>query len=295
MTFPQVLPESQKLIEMGARIVLTLLVAFVLLRIAYLIVHRFERLMTRAAERQGESGGSRARTLGQVMRSFIMAIVLGTVAIHVLAILGWDVKPLLAGAGILGVALGFGAQSLVRDWIAGVFILLENQYTVGDAIEVNGRPATVEKISVRSTTLRDFNGYVHFVPNGEMRIITNRSRDWNRIAVDVPVHSSEDIEAALAACRAEAAALNADPVWSARMVEPTRLWGVESLEGGEARIRLVVRARPGPDAPETARELRRRVLRAFAEAAIRYPVVPRVESALDAGAAGAAQSRNEPV
>lgn len=295
MTFPQVLPESQKLIEMGARILLTLLVAFVVVRIAYLIVHRFERLMTRASERQGESAGSRARTLGQVMRSFLMAIVLGTAAIHVLAILGWDVKPLLAGAGILGVALGFGAQSLVRDWIAGVFILLENQYTVGDAIEVNGRPATVEQISVRSTTLRDFNGFVHFVPNGEMRIITNRSRDWNRVAVDIPVHSSEDVEAALAACRAEVAALNADPVSGARMLEPARLWGVESLEGGEARIRLVVRARPGPDAPEIARELRRRVLRAFAEASIRYPVVPRVEPAPVAGAAGAAHSRNEPV
>jgi len=87
------------------------------------------------------------------------------VVVQVLAVLGWDVRPLLAGAGIVGVALGFGAQTLVRDMIAGMFILAENQYAVGDLIEVNGRAATVEAITVRSTTLRDFNGFVHFVPN----------------------------------------------------------------------------------------------------------------------------------
>src|SRR6266705_4195962 len=107
--------------------------------------------------------------------------------IHVLAVLGWDVKPLLAGAGLLGVVLGFGAQTLIRDVIAGFFILVENQFSVGELIEVNGNAATVEDLTVRCTRLRDFNGFVHFVPNGEMKIVTNRSRGWTRIAVDLPI------------------------------------------------------------------------------------------------------------
>src|SRR5512141_1710890 len=139
VTFPQVLPESEKLVEMGWRLLLTLVVAFVLQRLGYLLIHRFERLMTRAGERQGDPSGSRARTLGQVMRSFLTAIIAATAVIHSLAILGWDVKPLLAGAGILGVALGFGAQSLVRDWISGWFILVEDQFDVGDWVEINGQ------------------------------------------------------------------------------------------------------------------------------------------------------------
>jgi small conductance mechanosensitive channel len=104
---------------------------------------------------------------------------------------------LLAGAGIVGLAVGFGAQTLVRDVIAGVFILLENQFAVGDIIEIAGKPATVEAVTVRSTTLRDYNGYVHFVPNGEMKIVTNRSRGWNRVFIDVVVAGDQDADRAL--------------------------------------------------------------------------------------------------
>ena len=183
--------------------------------------------------------------------------------------LGWDVRPLLAGAGILGVALGFGAQTLVRDVIAGVFILAEDQFAVGDLIEVNGRPATVEVITVRSTTLRDFNGHLYFVPNGEMRIVVNRSRGWARLAVDVAVPPDEDIERALAACEKVAESVNRDPAWRGRLLDPVQMWGIEGLSGIEAQIRLVVRAEPGPGAPETARELRRRIMLAFADARLR--------------------------
>jgi small conductance mechanosensitive channel len=169
----------------------------------------------------------------------------------------------------VGVALGFGAQTLVRDVIAGLFILGENQFSVGDVIEIDGKPAAVEGLSLRSTTLRDFNGYVHFVPNGELKTVTNRSRGWTRLAVDVPVGGDQSLERALDVCRRVVDGMNADPEWKARLLDPVELWGVESLTGPEASIRIVVRARPGSDAAEAARELRYRAHRALTEATVR--------------------------
>jgi small conductance mechanosensitive channel len=196
-------------------------------------------------------------------------LVAGAVIIHSLAVLGWDVRPLLAGAGILGVALGFGAQTLVRDVIAGIFILAEDQFAVGDLIEVNGKAATVELLTVRSTTLRDFNGHLHFVPNGELKIVVNRSRGWSRLAVDVPIAADQDVERGLDVCEKVAKTMNDDAAWRPRLLDPVEVWGVEGLTGAEALVRLVVRARPGADAPEAARELRRRIVQGLATARVR--------------------------
>jgi small conductance mechanosensitive channel len=140
---------------------------------------------------------------------------------------------------------------------------------VGDLIEVNGTAATVEDLTVRSTRLRDFNGHVMVVPNGEMKIVTNRSRGWNRIAVDVPIAAEEDLDRALGVCRAVVQKMNADPAWKDRMLEPIDMWGVESLLGNEVTVRMVIRARPGADAPQSARELRRRIHIGLNESAVR--------------------------
>ena len=142
-------------------------------------------------------------------------------------------------------ALGFGAQTLVRDMIAGVFIIVEDQFGVGDLIEVDGKAATVEELTVRRTTLRDFNGYLHFVPNGEMKIVVNRSRGWNRVAVDVPIAADQDVDRALEVCRRVADAMNAEPEWRERLLDDDR--GVGGRGAGPARMRrsaLVVRAVP---------------------------------------------------
>ena len=183
--------------------------------------------------------------------------------------MGWDVRPLLGGAAVLGVALGFGAQTLVRDVIAGIFILAEDQFGVGDLIEVNGVGATVEALTVRSTTLRDFHGYLHFVPNGEMKVVVNRSRGWTRLAVDVPVAAHENVDAAIDICQRVADSVNAERTWRGRLLDDVQVWGIEMMAGQEILIRLVVRALPGSDAPETARELRRRLHAALIEAGIR--------------------------
>ena len=262
------LPEGEKLLDSAVRIALAIGFGFVVQRLLFLLVGRVEAFIVRAG-RGSAQAGQRARTLGQILRNLCTVTVMGAVIIRSLAVLGWDVRPLLAGAGILGVALGFGAQTLVRDVIAGVFILAEDQYAVGDLVEVNGRPATVEVITVRSTTLRDFNGHLYFVPNGEMRIVVNRSRGWARLAVDVAVPPDEDVERALATCEKVAESVNRDSAWRGRLLDPVQVWGVEGLSGTEAQIRLVVRAEPGPGAPETARELRRRIVRAFADTRLR--------------------------
>ena len=264
------LPASDVLADMGARIAITLVIAFIVQRLLFLLWGRLAAFVVRAAHDQG-AAVQRAHTLKLILRH-LTTVVLGlAVLIRSLDVLGWDVKPLLAGAGILGVALGFGAQTLVRDWIAGLFILIENQFSVGDTVDINNRPAIVEAMTVRSTTLRDFNGYLHFVPNGEMKIVTNRSRGWNRLAVDIAVRAGQNLDRALDRCREIAKEMNADPAWNTRLLEPIHVWGIERLGADGVVIRLVVRARPGGVVAEAARELRRRVHHALAEAGIQYP------------------------
>ena len=253
----KLIPESEKLAEMGIRLALTAVGAFRLMQAARLLVGRLRHWMVRAGhDRPGSA--QRAQTVAQTLRSLATAVSWAGAFIHTLEIFGWDVKPLLAGAGILGVALGFGAQTLVRDLIAGYFILIENQFAVGDLVEVAGQPSLVEEVTLRCTRLRSFNGFVHYVPNGEFKTVTNRSRDWNRLTVDVPVGANEDLGRALRLCRGVVDGLNAEPAWRERLLEPAELWGVESLVGAEVQLRMVVRSRPGADAFQVARELRLR-------------------------------------
>ena len=266
--FQRLIPEGEKLVDMGVRVGIALVLAFLAQRALFLLVRRGQVLIERVGHGH-DRARQRARTIGQIFRPLVTVVVGVTAAVYVLSVLGWDVRPLLAGAGILGVALGFGAQTLVRDVIAGVFILAEDQFGVGDLIEVNGKAATVEALTVRCTTLRDFNGFVHFVPNGEMKTVVNRSRGWNRLAVDVPIAADEDVDRALELCRGAAAAMNAEPAWKARLLDDIVVWGVEQMGSQELQVRIVVRAEPGSDSHEAARELRRRVQRALVQAGLR--------------------------
>ena len=266
--FAKLIPDADKLADIGVRLGLTFLIAFAIHWLFSLAIGRFESIVAEV-DGGGEHGDQRAKTLGGVLRRAVAALVVMGAVIHGLAVLGWDIRPILAGAGVLGLAIGFGAQTLVRDTIAGAFILGENQYGVGDLIEVNGKPATVEELSLRFTRLRDFNGYVYFVPNGEMKIVVNRSRDWQRVAVDVPVASDANLDTALDVCRRVADAMNADPAWKERLLDPVEVWGIELLGPTEATFRFVVRGRPGSDAVDAARTLRQRAHRALIAAGFR--------------------------
>src|SRR5262245_14200254 len=267
----RLLPESETLIDLGVRAGLAIVVGFLAQRALFLVVVRSQKWIEHAGK-DSQHARRRAQTVGHILRNLITTVELVAVTLYVLSVLGWDIRPLLATAGIAGVALGFGAQTLVRDVIAGLFIIFEDQFGVGDLIEVNGKAATVEGLTVRCTTLRDFHGYLHFIPNGEMKVVVNRSRGWNRLAVDVPVAPDENADRALDLCRRVAAAMNAEPEWRSRMLDDLQVWGLESLGSHELSIRLVVRAVPGSDAHEVARELRRRLHRAMIEGGVRLGI-----------------------
>jgi small conductance mechanosensitive channel len=270
----RLLPESGRLLDMALRVGLAIVFGFLFQRLLFLLVWRSEVWIERVG-RKSPMARKRARTIGQIFRSLFTVLVVGGVILYVLSVLGWDVRPLLATAGIAGVALGFGAQTLVRDVIAGIFIIAEDQFGVGDLIEIDGKAATVEVLTVRSTTLRDFHGFLHFVPNGEMKIVVNRSRGWNRLAVDVPVGHEEDLDRAIAVCRRVAAAMSAESPWREKLLDPIEVWGLETLSASEMLLRLVLRGEPGPEVHDAARELRRRLHQAMVENEIR--LVPQRE------------------
>jgi small conductance mechanosensitive channel len=266
-----ILPTAEAMLDIAVRVALAIVIGWLAQRLIFLLIGRIETWVVKSGD-GGAYAHHRARTLVEILRNVTTVVIVVVVISFSIEVIGWDIRPLLAGAGLLGVVVGFGAQTLVRDLIAGIFILAEDQFAVGDVIEVNGQAATVERLSVRSSTLRDFQGRLYFVPNGEIKIVINHSRGWHRLAIDVPVGTDQDVERALAACEKVAATMNDDAAWRDRLLDPVDVFGVEHLSGAEVQIRLVVRARPGPDAAEAARELRRRILMALAAANVRLAI-----------------------
>ncbi len=276
-------PDSERLGTVLVRLAITLLVALVLQRAGFLLVRRAERLLVRAAQDRPASR-QRARTLGQTTRHLITTVVAAGALLHGLDVLGWDVKPLLVGASILGAGLGFGAQSLVRDLIAGAAILIEDQFSVGDAVEVAGTVATVEEVTLRATRLRDYQGRLLFVPNGEMRIVVNHSRDWHRSVIDVPLAANQDLARALEAASAATGELAADPARRAEMLDPPQMIGLERVGADGVVLRLAVRSAPGAPAANLARDLRRIALERLRVAGVSIAAPPpNISTAPDAG------------
>lgn len=213
---------------------------------------------------------ARAQTITAVMRSIATAII-GTFAlIYVLGALGLDLGPLLAGAGVAGVALGFGAQSLVKDFLSGIFMLIEDQYGVGDVVDVGEASGTVEEVSLRVTRLRDANGTVWHVPNGQIQRVGNKSQQWARAVIDVPVSPSADLErAALIIGQA------ADAVWASDeavsdVLDRPEVLGLEYLGPDAATIRVQGKTRPGAQW-RVSRLLRVRIAEALTEAGVDLP------------------------
>lgn len=168
-----------------------------------------------------------------------------------------EIGPLLAGAGILGLAVSFGAQSLVKDVIAGFFILMEHQFDVGDVIEVAGKSGAVERMTLRVVMLRDLEGTLHVVPNGQIATVSNRTRGWSRAVLDIGVGYASDVDQALETLRNEARAFADDSAWSFKLDGPPEVVGVQGLGDNAVTIRVMLRTRPGMQW-EVGREFRRR-------------------------------------
>jgi len=200
----------------------------------------------------------RAATLGSVLKSATSAIIFVIAFLLVLSELKIDLAPFIAGTSIVGVALGFGAQSIVKDFLAGMFMLMEDQYGVGDVIDFEKASGTVEAVGLRSTRLRDVNGTVWYVRNGEVVRVGNKSQGFAQVVLDVPIDAWADVDRASAAMAAVSHEMSEEEDWSSVFLSTPEVQGVESMTREETVIRLVAKVRP-LEQWRTARELRRRI------------------------------------
>ncbi len=214
--------------------------------------------------------GQRAEALGTLATSLARAVIWGFAVLTALGTLGVNLAPLIAGAGIVGVALGFGAQNLVRDLLSGVFMLLEDQYGVGDVVDVGDASGVVEEVGLRTTRLRDVRGVVWHVPNGAISRVGNMTQGWSRLVLDVGVAYDTDIDAAITLLEGILARFAADDEVVADVLEPPEIWGVHELRDSSVELRIAIKTVPGRQW-ETGRRLRRVIKREFDAAGIEIP------------------------
>ena len=228
---------------------------------AWLII----RLVARRIERWGDDGHDglhsareqRARTSAKLVRSAGRALLTVVGLLMLLDQLDFNISPLLASAGVVGLAVSFGSQSLVRDFVTGFFLQLEHQFALGDVIRIGTVEGTVENITLRLVYLRDATGALHIIPNGQIAQVTNLTRSWGRVAVDSEV-AWRDSDRALVAVQRAADSLGADPAWADALLDPPMVMGLEKLGTGTVTLRTVARVDPYRR-DDVARDLRRRI------------------------------------
>ena len=223
----------------------------------------FAPVSTRKAQRMDALGAVGQSGISAVIWVLALFIILGTT-------FGIDITPLLAGAGVIGLAIGFGAQDLVKDVISGIFMLLEDQYGVGDVIDVGEAIGVVEGIGLRSTRVRDVTGTLWHVPNGEIRRVGNMSQEWSRALLDIGVAYGTDLDQAAAVIKGVADEMYAEEKYTDLFLSEPEIWGIEELSADSVVIRLVIKTKPG-EQWAIARELRRRIKLALDQARIEIP------------------------
>ncbi len=258
-------------------VVAILLVAIAVTIVAHFVVRRFRRKLEGVSSLTQEHNLQRTATLTHALSTTMVAVIWSVAILLILGTLGVTLAPFLASAGILGVALGFGAQSLVKDGLSGFFILLENQFGVGDVLEVRTTAGPVsgkvEALTLRITTLRAFDGTLHIVPNGNMQVISNKSKGWARAIVDVRVAYGEDVNRVREVLEELFEEVRRDPVMRDWIMEGPSILGVESLADSALVIRVVADTRPSKrwDAERHLREL---ITRRLSDKGIHVPVPP---------------------
>lgn len=257
----------------GARILLVVLAGFVAVRFLRVALRRLQEILIRTGERGEVVGGAtrkRVTTLTGLLLTLGLVVIWVVVAVICLDQLGLDVTPILAGAGILGLAVGFGAQNLVRDLISGFFLVLENQVRVGDVAVVNGTGGLVEAITFRTIVLRDLAGVVHVVPNGAITTLANMTKGWSGYVLDIGVAYKEDTDQVVEIMTRVADELRADPAFAASMLEPIEIFGVDDFKESEVTIKARLKTVPIQQWT-VGREYRRRLKKAFDATGIEIP------------------------
>lgn len=261
------------LFRSGVRILVIAVLTYALLRIIAATARRLEEEMAQVTSPDMAERLKRARTLSRLVQSAMTVLVAGIAGLMMLHELHVDIMPILTGAGIVGLAVGFGAQTLVKDLIAGFFLTLENQIRVGDVAVINGTGGLVEEISLRTIVLRDSEGAVHVFPNGAIEKLSNRSKDYSYAVVDVGVAYSEDPDRITAILQEAGQALLTDPHLGEHILEPVEVQGIEAFEETRMVIRSRIRTVPLRQW-DVGRAFRRRIVKAFEERGIVMPVRP---------------------
>jgi len=220
---------------------------------------------------RSERRRQRAGTIGSVLKSAVSFVLFVMAFLTILGIIGIDLGPFIAGTSIIGLALGFGAQNLVKDFLGGMFMILEDQYGVGDVIDVKEATGTVEAVGLRTTRLRDVNGTVWYVRNGEIVRVGNQSQQFAQVVLDIPISATDDIGAARTALDGAARELYEDEQWRGAFLGEPELLGVETMTREETVLRLAVKVRP-LEQWRVARELRGRIRVRFDAERLRHRI-----------------------
>jgi moderate conductance mechanosensitive channel len=231
-------------------------------------------LELRAPQEEGLMTGidfeRRVQTLQKLGMRVAGGLILTIAALMVISLFGVDIGPAIAGLGVAGIAVGLGAQALVRDWLSGIFIVLENQYSVGDVVQIGGVDGVVEDFSLRRTVLRNLDGTVHSVPNGHITVASNMTRGWARVNLDISVAYDTDIDQATRVIDRVGQALADDPEWQDRLIEVPSVQRVNALGDSAVALKILGQVRPAQQWA-VAGELRKRILAAFAAEGIEIP------------------------
>jgi small-conductance mechanosensitive channel len=258
------------LFKSGLRVGVVLLVSFLVLRITSTVTARFERQIEASSGIDALERLRRARTLGTLIRNTVNTLVSVIALLMILRELNLDITPILTGAGIVGLAVGFGAQSLVKDIISGFFLILENQVRVGDVAAINGTGGQVEAISLRTIVLRDGDGTVHVFPNGSITTLSNRSKDFSFYGIDLNVAFDEEPDRIVALIKEVGATLEQDPALAPAILAPVEVFGVDNFTDVQMTVKFRIKTLPLKQW-DVGREFRRRLVKRFHEEGIRLP------------------------
>lgn len=258
-------------VALGLRIIALAVAAYVVIRIGKAAARRFEHEMSRGTGLDVIERTKRAQTLGRILQRALSVVVMSMAGLMILRELDIDITPVLTGAGIAGLAIGFGAQTLVRDIISGFFLIAEDQVRVGDVAVVNGQGGLVEQVNLRTIVLRDETGTVHIFPNGEIKTLANMSKDFSYYVITVGLAWNNDVDRAIGAMRDAAATLMDDPAFRPHILEPLDVYGVDAFEPGQLVVKARIKTVPLKQWV-VGRELRKRIARLFAERGIAMAV-----------------------
>ncbi len=259
----------------GIKIVGILIGLIILSQMSKWVVRWMEKFVTEKDSLQAAEAMKRAHTLGNTLRHTLLITLSFIAILMILGELGIQVGPLLATAGIGALAIGFGAQNLVKDVISGFFIILENQYRIGDVIEVAGVSGLVESVSLRKTVLRDLEGKVHTIPNGEIKIVSNLSKEWSRSVLDVGISYREDVDQVIDLLSQIGRELETEEPYKSAILGPLQILGIEKFGESQLVIRMMIKTVPLKQW-EVGRELRRRIKNRFDEKGIQIPSPQRI-------------------